>query len=327
MKSLLQIRPQCIKERQDEMQNFIITILSLLTVLVPCFLGVLVFQTTTFLSPLFSIPLSLAICILSFPICCGLFSIPGRHAIRPGKIKRSLSEKLYFYRRIHAIPWTVLYYSGPIYFFTLSIPWLKNIVFSLFGYQGNINFTIHPDSWIRDLPCINFGEGAYIANKASVAANMVLMQGLLLVDKIDIGKHSCVGMGAMVAPGATIGANSILETASLMGVKARLGDNVKVGGTVGIQHGAAIEDNAIIGSHSYIGIRSRIGQNVNIPDGSHIHPGVRIRNQEEADLYFSEETGALTRTKSKIRLDVVKMKSELDEKVEYGELKRSSKRA
>ena len=33
-------------------------------------------------------------------------------------------------------------------------------VFRIFGYRGSMDFTIYPDTWIRDLPLLDFGEGA-----------------------------------------------------------------------------------------------------------------------------------------------------------------------
>jgi hypothetical protein len=49
--------------------------------------------------------------------------------------------------------------------------------FRLFGYRGSMKFTVYPDTWIRDLPLLMFGEGAYVSNRATLRTNIVLSNG------------------------------------------------------------------------------------------------------------------------------------------------------
>lgn len=238
--------------------------------------------------------------LLVFSVLCGLLSIPGRKYIRKGKVNRDLNNKEYAMRRLHAVPWTLMYYCSPIYFVILSVPLLKRVVFRLFGYKDSLDFNLHPDTWIRDLPVLHVGKGSYLANKSSVATNMVLMHGMLLVDDVTIGENSCVGMSAMVGPGTRMGNSTFVDTAAMTGLRCWFKDNVKVGEAAGVQHGVVVEENSKIGPGSIIGLRCKIGPNIKIPEGSHIHAGVRIRTQQEAESYFSEETGSLTRLRSKL---------------------------
>jgi hypothetical protein len=69
---------------------------------------------------------------------------------------------------MYGLCWTSLYYCKPVYHFCLCVPWLKALVFRLFGYRGDLNFTVYPDTWIRDLPLLDFGKGAYISNRATL---------------------------------------------------------------------------------------------------------------------------------------------------------------
>lgn len=238
--------------------------------------------------------------IVAFCFVAGVLSIPGKKYIRKGKIKRDLNIHEYAMRRLHAVPWTLIYYFSPLYFVILSIPFLKSMVFRLFGYTGSLNINLHPDTWIRDLPILHVGSGSYLANKSSVATNMVLMHGMLLVDDVYIGENSCVGMAAMVGPGTKIGNSTFIDTAAMTGLRCRFKDNVKIGEATGINHGVVIEENSKIGAGSIIGLRCRIGPNIKIPEGSHIHGGIRIRTQQEAESYFSEETGTLSRLRSRL---------------------------
>jgi carbonic anhydrase/acetyltransferase-like protein (isoleucine patch superfamily) len=196
---------------------------------------------------------------------------------------------------LHAVPWTLLYYFTPLYFIILLFKPLRTLAFWLFGYRGSYNFTTHPDAWLRDVPCLWFEDGTYLANKCTVAANMVLMQGKLLVDDVTIGAQSCIGMGAMVGPGAEIGAETIVDTSTLLGVRTRIGNKVRVNGLVGIQHGVVIEDEAEIGANSFIGIRARIGKGVVIPECAYVESAVRLRTQSEANEYFEKEIENLTK--------------------------------
>jgi carbonic anhydrase/acetyltransferase-like protein (isoleucine patch superfamily) len=118
-------------------------------------------------------------------------------------------------------------------------------------------------------------------------------------------------MGAMVAPGTTIGKHSLADTGTMIGVRCRIGDNVTLAPMVGIHHAVSIGDDSTVGSYTYIGTRARIGEKIEIPAGSHIHPGVRLRSMEDVQMYFSEETGAITRAKSKINVDIAELKKSL----------------
>lgn len=241
--------------------------------------------------------------IITLVLTCGLLSIPGKSAIRKGKIKRDLKNKDYGRRRLHAAPWTFIYYFSPVYFIILTMPFLKKILFRLFGYTGSLNFTLHPDSWVRDLPCLHVGDGSYLANKSSAATNMVLMHGMLLVDDVYIGENSCIGMGAMIAPGTKIDNSVIIDTGVLSGVKNSYKSHVRIREMTGVQHAVSLGEYTEIGSHAFLGVRCRIGPNIKIPDGAHIHTGTRLRTQQEAESYFSEETGSLTRLRSKLMAD------------------------
>ena len=88
---------------------------------------------------------------LAYLLTCGLLSRPFWSAIKPGRFPRSLSHPVYFGRRLYGLCWTAVYYS-PFYWLYLSVPTLKWLTFRLFGYRGQMDFTLYPDTWIRDLP-------------------------------------------------------------------------------------------------------------------------------------------------------------------------------
>lgn len=242
--------------------------------------------------------LSPVIFIVGFLVVAGLISRAGLSAIKNGRIERTVKNWKYFKRRLHAGPWTMLYYFKPVYHLVLSIKPLRWLAFRLFGYKGDLDFTIYPDTWFRDLPVMKISSGAYLSNNSSIAPNICLMDGTILVDGIRVGKNSVVGHGALIGPGTRIGENSEIATKVTSGIRVRVGNDVKVHEVTGIQHGVVIEDGATIEAVSLLGLRSRIGKGVRVKEGSHIHSGVRLRTQQEADEYYSEETGALTRKRT-----------------------------
>jgi UDP-3-O-[3-hydroxymyristoyl] glucosamine N-acyltransferase len=201
------------------------------------------------------------------------------------------------------------------YFIYLSVPFLKHILFRLFGYSHSTQFGIHPDTWIRDLPCLAFKPGVYLANKSSIAANMVMMNGFLLVDEISLGEGTCIGMGSMVAPGTSIGDNTIVDTSAHIGVRCRIGNNVNIRPTAGIQHAVTIGDGAEIGTNALLALRCRIGDGVKIPDFTCVPAGVRLRTQGEANAFFEQQAINAHGIKSALVQQLIRNQSE---KVGFG---------
>lgn len=230
----------------------------------------------------------------------GLLSRIGLPGLVAGKFERNLTNTTYFLRRLHATPWTFIFYFKPVYFLILSLPFLKWMTFRLFGYQGKVNFTVYPDTWLRDLPLLDIGSGAYLSNKASIATNICLMDGQILVEGITIGEKSCVGHGTLIGPGTRMGKGVELGANITSGIRVIYGNNIKVFEICGIHHGSRIEDNVTIEAGVIIGLRSRIGSGIRIREGSHIHAGTRLKTQKDADVLFSKETGALTLSRERV---------------------------
>jgi len=146
---------------------------------------------------------------------------------------------------------------------------------------------------------LNFENGVYIANKSSVATNMCLMDGYILVDKITMGEGASLGHASLVAPGTTLAQGVAIEAFVLSGVRNKFGENAKIGDRAALDHAVRVGKNSTVGSGACLSMRVSIGDNVKIPDCAHIHTGVRIKSQADADQYVSEETGSLTRARAR----------------------------
>lgn len=145
-----------------------------------------------------------------FALFAGLLSIPHQKGIIPGKFPRNVGHPIYFHRRLYGVCWTALFYFKPVYFLILTIDPLRSCVFRLFGYRGCLDFTIYPDTWVRDLPLLNFGNRAYIANRSTLGSNICLQSGEILVGGISIGDRSVVGHLGVIGLGSTMEADSEL---------------------------------------------------------------------------------------------------------------------
>ncbi len=222
-----------------------------------------------------------------FVAVAGLISLPFQRAIVPGRFPRSWSHPVYRGRRLYGLCWTSVYYCKPVYFLVLSFPALKWLTFRLFGYRGSMGFTVYPDTWIRDLPLLDLGEGAYVSNRATLGTNMVLSNGMILVDRIRLGRRALVGHLAMLGPGVVMGDESEVGVGAGIGVRVELGPRSLVNTTCTVNHHARVGAGAVVGNQSYLGTRVRVDDGVELPPGSVVPSRAHLRRREDAQRYFS----------------------------------------
>jgi UDP-3-O-[3-hydroxymyristoyl] glucosamine N-acyltransferase len=214
---------------------------------------------------------------LVFVATSGGLSLPHQFAVTPGKVRRDVNNRLYFHRRLYGLCWTAVYYNKPIYYVCLTVPLLKRIVFRLFGYRGSMNFTIYPDTWIRDLPLLKFEDGVYVSNRATLGTNMVLSNGFLLVGEIKLRAKALVGHLAMLAPGVVLEQGAEVAVGCGIGIKTVLEEGAFIAPCCTIEHGVRIGRKAVVGSHSYVGSASKVCEGVKLPGGAVIAPRTMVR--------------------------------------------------
>jgi acetyltransferase-like isoleucine patch superfamily enzyme len=206
---------------------------------------------------------------LLFVVVAGVLSIPHQCGIMPGKFPRLLADPVYRNRRLYGLCWTALYYCKPIYYLCVTLPALKALTFRLFGYRGNLDFTIYADTWIRDLPLLSFGRGCYIGNRATVGSNQCFGDRIL-VDRITFDEGSELGHLAMVSPGVRVGKGAVIGVASAIGLRTRIGDYVAVGGRSTVAHGVTVGDRVKTGVASYVDDKSFLA------DGAVVAPAATV---------------------------------------------------
>lgn len=148
---------------------------------------------------------------------------------------------------------------------------LKTFFFRTFGYKGNLNFTIYPDAWIRDLPLWDIGEHCYLGDGILMGTNIVSPdQRILTVGPIKIGDATIFNQRCALGPNVKIGKNCVIGYNCMVGIRAKVGDNTKIGEYTVVGHGAKVGANVAIGQYCHIGNMSQIEDGVTIEDGEKI---------------------------------------------------------
>lgn len=230
----------------------------------------------------------------------GCLSMIGRPGVIAGKFPRSPAHPIYALRRIYGTAWTQVYYFKALYSAFLAVPLFKRILFLLFGYRGNSDFTIYPDAWIRDLPLLRIGKGVYIANRCTIGTNICLNDGSIIVGECRLDDKVLIGHMVVFGLGCHFGESSELGIGVTFGIRITLGKSVMVAPKANIYHGAKIGDNVKVGACSLIGMKAEIGPNIDLPLGSYIPNGAKVLTQKDADRYFSAESQDLQDKKSEM---------------------------
>lgn len=240
----------------------------------PIALHAMALLVTLALAELLPTKYGLMICFPAYPLTlaliAGLVSRCVASKVTPGRFVRDPGTSLYRGRMIYGAAWTSLYYCKPVLHLLLSCPPLKAMVFRLFGYKGSLDFTIYPDSWIRDLRLLDFGPGTYIANRATLGTNHVRSDGKIQVGVIKTGCKVIIGHLAMVGGGTHIGDNSEVGCAAKVGFMVRIGSDVSIGPDAVVDSGTRLMGGVHVGARAYIGKRCVIHEGVRIPAGATI---------------------------------------------------------
>lgn len=278
------------------MASFLIPIIVALVWVIPLLVAVtpsIVIGESGIIGRYVGMALILPLFAFSFILISGLLSRLGIKGIVKGKFPRELTHPVYFARRIYNTAWTQLFYFRPLYAAALAVPLMRTMMFRLFGYQGSLDFVIYPDTWIRDLPVLTVGKGAYLANRSTIGTNMCLTDGTVLVDRIEIGEKTLIGHLTMLAPGVRIGVESEVGVGCAIGIRVKIGNKVSVKPSSTVNHGCNLGDGCDIGTMSFIGLRASVGQGIKVKAGANIPAGANILTQDEAEQYFSSESQTL----------------------------------
>lgn len=237
------------------------------------------------LVPSLGTAIGLACAAIAYPwlvvLLAGGISRFGQGSIVPGRFERDPATTLYRGRMIYGAAWTTIYYCKPLLHAIFAFPLLKTLTFRLFGYQGSLEFTAYPDTWIRDLPLLELGAGTYVSNRATIGTNIVRGDGMIVVDRVRTGKGALIGHLAMVAPGTVIGDESEVGVGAACGLRTRVGDRTQIGPRSTIDHGARIGDRVSVGTGCYVGKCAVIRDGLRLPAGLVVPDRSVLRTQDD----------------------------------------------
>ena len=275
------------------MPNFIPGLLiSLIWILSSCvaLAPMLVLDPSSLILRFASVAVAFPLFALSFLSIAAVLSWPSQRKIKRGRFPREPFHKIYFWRRVYGICWTNIFYFKPLYFVYLSIPVLRKTLFRAFGYKGPLNFTVYPDTWIRDLPLLHLGEKSYCSNRSTLGTNMCLQDGTILVDRIHLGDRSVLGHLGMLAPGVKLDNDVEVGSGVALGIRCHMKEGSRIGAGSSVNHGSVIGARTEIGGHSVFGLRVEIGPDIKMPVGTSIPAGAIVATQDDVKKYISSET-------------------------------------
>ena len=232
--------------------------------------------------------------VVAFVLVAGLLARPFVSSIVPGKFRRDLRDPAYRRRRLYGLCWTAVYYFKPLYFVCLSVPALKRLLFRLFGYRGSMDFTVYPDSWIRDLPLLDFGPGAYVSNRATIGTNVALRNGTLLVDRVTLGPRAMVGHLAMLSTGVSLEEGAEVGVGCAVGSKCVLRKDADLAPCCAMGHLAELGAGARVGFMSWVGSAARVGPGVVLPPHTSLPNRARVEDAEAAAQFLSSAIARLS---------------------------------
>lgn len=198
-------------------------------------------------------------------------------AIRPGRFRRDSADEIYQSRIKYTNSLRKFVYNPVLLEVIFGNSELKNLFFRAFGYQGQTDFTIYPNCWIRDLALLDIGERVYLADGIVLGTNQVSTdQEFLTVDGISIGARTIFDQQCMVGYGAQIGSDCIIGVRAAIGMKTSIGDGCIIRPGTTISHHCKVGYNVKVGYKAFIGDFSVIEDGVEIPDGAQIPQFSRV---------------------------------------------------
>ena len=278
------------------MPNFLPGLLISLIWIIPAFIALAptyVFEPNSLFFKFATLAIAFPLFAISFLLVAGLLSLPTHKKIIRGRFPRKPFHRVYFWRRIYGCCWTNVFYFKPLYFILLTIPVLRKSLFRLFGYKGPLNFTVYPDTWIRDLPLLYLGENSYCSNRSTLGTNMCLQDGTILVDRVHLGDRTVLGHLSMIAPGVKLENDVEVGSGVALGIRCRMKNGSRIGAGSSVNHGSIFGARSETGGHSHIGLRVEIGDDIKVPAGANIPAGAVITTQADMDRYISSENQVL----------------------------------
>lgn len=148
---------------------------------------------------------------------------------------------------------------------------LKIWFFRVFGYRGELRFSVMPSVWLRDLPLLDIGMDAHLGYGMMLGTGQIDPQdGSVALKPISIGERTFFNQHSIVEGGTRIDDDCCVGIRALVGADCSIGRSVEIGDFV------RIGDGAIIGSAVRIGHGACVGQSAIVDPGLVVPEGAEV---------------------------------------------------
>lgn len=159
----------------------------------------------------------------------------------------------------------------------LREPLLKIAFFRAFGYRGELDFTVMPEVWMRDLPLLVIGRDVHLGYGMVLGTGQMSLDGRgLRLRPIAIGSRSFCNQHAVVEGGTLIGDDCLIGIRAIIGATCRLEDRVHVGDFTRIGADVVVGEGAVIGHNARIGDGAVIDAGCTVPEGGRVPANHRL---------------------------------------------------
>lgn len=161
--------------------------------------------------------------------------------------------------------------SPPTMRLLLSDPALKIWFFRVFGYLGEMQFTLRQAVWFRELPLLDIGRDAHLGYGMMLGTSQMLPDGeSAVLRRISIGERTFFNQHAVVEGGVSVGADCSIGIRTTIGSDAQISNEVEIGDYGRIGDEAVISDRCQIGAGASIGRATIVDAGVKVEEGAQI---------------------------------------------------------
>lgn len=153
----------------------------------------------------------------------------------------------------------------------LAEPILRISFFRVFGYRGEVRFSMMPSVQLRDLPLLDIGRDAHLGYGVMLGtAEMLPNRKAMALRPIAIGARTFFNQHSVVEGGTRIGAECSIGIRGLVQGDCTVGDRVEIGDFARIGRGAILGDGARIGHGAIVGEGSIVDAGIAVDEGAEV---------------------------------------------------------
>lgn len=196
-------------------------------------------------------------------------------AVAPGFLRHDRDCPVFRRYRLYSAALETFVEEPPVMREILSDPLRRIGFFRLFGYRGEIDFTMMPSVWVRDLPLLDIGRDAHLGYGMALGTGRICATGVQL-KTIRLGERSVFAQHSVVEGGTRIGKETRVGIRGIVGPDCMIGDSVELSDFARLSEGVSVRDGARIGEGAVVGAGAVIDEGVRIEDRAEVPAWHRV---------------------------------------------------